>query len=149
MNNLPEIHDIYVPEGVSVFPLAYGWWVILAVALCSVLFIKILLWSIKTSKKVYALKKLKKIEINEPVDAAVQISELLRRICAYKYKEASALYGNEWIDFLNNHCSVQLSKDAANLLVYAPFMDKKDNTYDSTTALELKTFSKHWVGANL
>ena len=149
MNNLPEIHDIYVPKGVSVFPLAYGWWVILAVAIGSILFIKILLWSIKTSKKIYALKKLKKIETSEPVDAAVQISELLRRICAYKYKEASALYGKDWIDFLNNHCSVQLSKDAANLLVYAPFMDKKDNTYDSSAALELKTFSKHWVGANL
>lgn len=149
MDNLPEIHDIYIPEGVSVFPLAYGWWVILAAIIGSVFFIKFILWSIKTSKKIYALRKLKQIETDEPVNAAVQMSELLRRICAYKYKEASALYGNEWISFLNNHCSANLSQDAANLLVYAPFMDKKDATYNNITALELKAFCKHWVGANL
>jgi len=149
MNNLPEIHDIYIPNSVSVFPLAYGWWVILAIVIGSVFFIKFILWSIKTSKRIYALKKLKKIETNEPVDAAIQISELLRRICAYKYKEASALYGNEWIAFLSNHCSVNLSENAAKLLVFAPFMDKKDNSYDISTALELKTFCKTWIGANL
>jgi len=149
MNNLPEIHDVYIPQGVSVFPLAYGWWVILAVVIGSIFLIKFILWSIKTSKRIYALKKLKKINTNEPVNAAMQMSELLRRICAYKYKEASALYGNDWITFLNNHCTANLSKDAANLLIYAPFMEKNDNTYNNKTAAELKVFCKHWVGANL
>lgn len=149
MDNLPEIHDIYIPEGVSIFPLAYGWWVILFAVFGSVFLIRFILWSIKTSKKIYALNKLKKIETDEPIDAAVQMSELLRRICAYKYKEARALYGNEWISFLNNHCSLKLSQNAANLLIYAPFMNKKDNTYDSTVALDLKNYCKHWVGANL
>ena len=149
MNNLPEIHDIYIPESVSVFPLAYGWWVIFAITVGSVFFIKFILWSIKTSKRIYALKKLKKIEASEPIDAAIQMSELLRRICAYKYKEASALYGKEWIAFLNNHCSVHLSEEASKLLVFAPFMDKKDDTYNTNIALELKTFCKNWIGANL
>ena len=27
--NLPELRDIHLPEGVSAFPPAYGWWVIL------------------------------------------------------------------------------------------------------------------------
>ena len=30
MNNLPEIRDIQIPDGVSFFPVAYGWWVVLA-----------------------------------------------------------------------------------------------------------------------
>ena len=29
-NNLPELRDIHLPDGVSAFPPAYGWWVILA-----------------------------------------------------------------------------------------------------------------------
>ena len=27
-DNLPELRDIHLPDGVSAFPLAYGWWVI-------------------------------------------------------------------------------------------------------------------------
>lgn len=28
MDNLPELRDIHVPDGVSAFPPAYGWWVV-------------------------------------------------------------------------------------------------------------------------
>lgn len=30
MDNLPELRDIHIPDGVSAFPPAYGWWVVLA-----------------------------------------------------------------------------------------------------------------------
>ena len=149
MNNIPEIHDIHIPESVSIFPLAYGWWIILgAVAGLFVLY-KVILWSVKTSKKLYALKKLKKLENEKPIIAAVQMSELLRRICALKYKEASVLYGDEWISFLNSHTKYKLSEKAASLLVYAPFMNPNDTLYDFQTVLDLKEFCKQWIGANL
>ena len=28
-NNLPELRDIHLPDGVSAFPPAYGWWIML------------------------------------------------------------------------------------------------------------------------
>lgn len=149
MNNLPEIHDVYIPDGVSVFPLAIGWWIILGSIICFLVLFKFILWSIKTSKKYYALNKLKKIETEAPVEAAIKISELLRRICNVKFKNASVLYGDEWITFLNEHTNQKLPKEAAKLLVYAPFMDKNDKLYSSKTASELKEFCKNWIGANL
>ena len=149
MNNLPQIHDIYVPENVSIFPLAYGWWVILFAIIGFVFLIKFILWSISTSKKIYALNRLKKITIDEPINAAIMMSELLRRICAVKYEEAQSLYGQQWIDFLNSHCSIKLSTGAAQLLIYAPFMNKNDSLYGSNVAAELKSFCKQWIGANL
>ena len=149
MNNLPEIHDIYIPDGVSVFPLAYGWWIVLLSIICLFILFKFISWSIRTSKKYYALNKLKKIEVESPVDAAIKISELLRRICNVKFKTASVLYGDEWINFLNDHTSQKLSEQSAKLLVYAPFMDKKDKLYNAQTASELKEFCKNWIGANL
>lgn len=149
MNNLPEIHDIYIPDGVSVFPLAYGWWIIFIGAICLLILFKFISWSIKTSKKYYALNKLKKIEVESPVEAAIKISELLRRICNVKFKTASVLYGDEWIAFLNEHANQKLSEKPAKLLVYAPFMDKKDKLYSTQTASELKEFCKNWIGANL
>ncbi len=149
MNSLPEIHDIYIPDGVSAFPLAAGWWIVLGSIVCLFILFKFISWSIKTSKKYYALNKLKKIEVESPVDAAIKISELLRRICNVKFKNASVLYGDEWIAFLNEHTGHKLSEKAAKLLVYAPFMDKKDKLYSSETASELKEFCKNWIGVNL
>ena len=149
MNNLPQIHDIYVPENVSIFPLAYGWWVILYAIIGFVFLIKFILWSISTSKKIYALNRLKKITTDEPINAAIMMSELLRRICTVKYEEAQSLYGQEWIDFLNSHCSIKLSTGAAQLLIYAPFMNKNDSLHGSNVTAELKSFCKQWIGANL
>ena len=149
MNNLPEIHDIFIPDSVSMFPLAYGWWILPIIIFITFLIIKFLFWSIKKSRKHYALKKLEKIDVQLPVDAALQMSELLRRICNLKYKEASALYGEEWIKFLNEHTHNIIKDDEAKLLVYAPFMQKDDVTYSIDNAKKLKSFCHTWIGANL
>lgn len=149
MNNLPEIKEIHIPDGVSIFPLAYGWWVILGFVIFGLVCIKLFFWGLRKSKKYYALNKLKKIDIENPVNAAVQMSELLRRICNLKFIEARSLYGDKWINFLNEHSSPKIEGDVANLLIYAPFMDKEDKTYGADTALNLKEFCRYWIGANL
>ena len=149
MNNFPEIHDIYVPEGVSMFPLAYGWWLLPVIILVLFFAVKFLFWSIQKSRKHYALKKLEKIDVQQPVVAAQQMSELLRRICNLKFREASALYGKDWIKFLNEHTQLLISKEEADLLVYAPFMQKHDTTYSTDNAKKLKSFCFAWIGANL
>ena len=149
MDNLPEIRDIYIPESVSIFPLAYGWWVILSAFILFIVFIKFFIWGIRKSRKIYALNQLKKINVVKPVPAAVQMSELLRRICHFKYKEATALYGKEWLEFLNTHSSKEISGDEAKLLVYAPFMQQEDMLYSVETATKLKSFCRQWIGANL
>lgn len=149
MDNIPEIRDIHIPDGVSIFPLAYGWWIILIGLVCLFLIVKLLIWGIKTSKKYYALNKLKKISVSNPIIGAVQISELLRRICHVKFKTALALYGSEWIDFLNQHSSVKLTDDSAKLLIYAPFMDQESTSYSQQTAENLKAFCRQWIGENL
>lgn len=149
MNNQPEIRDIYIPEGVSLFPLAYGWWVIIVGLICLIFLIKFISWSIKTSKKHYALNRLKKIDTSNPIEAAVIMSDLLRRICNIKFKEAAVLYGQDWLAFLNTKTSCKISDKEANLLIFAPFIDKKSTEYTEETARKLKEFCRHWIGANL
>ncbi len=148
MNNLPEIKDIHIPDTVSLFPLAYGWWVILFFIICLFFLIKIILFVIKTSKKYYALKELKNFDSLSEIDTVISISNLLRRICAIKYKEAASLYGKEWVIFLTNK-DISLSKEAAELLIYAPFMDKNTKNFKSKYVNELKSFCKKWIGDNL
>ena len=148
MNTLPEIRDVHIPEMVSMFPLAYCWWVILGFIICLFVVTKIILLIIRTGKKYYALKELKSFDSLSDIDAVIGISNLLRRISAMKNKENAALYGKDWIDFLTNK-KKSLSKDAADLLVYAPFMDKNSKNYNSKHVNEIKTFCKKWIGDNL
>ena len=149
MNNIPEIRDIHLPHGVSIYPLAYGWWVILFAGILSIVGIWFVFWAIKTSKKFYALKTLSKIQTSSVIISAIEMSELLRRICNVKYKEASSLYGKEWSEFLVNKTNFKISEKALNLLIFAPFMDKNSREYSIEDAQELKDFCKNWIGANL
>ena len=149
MNNIPEIRDIHIPQGVSIYPLAYGWWVVLVVGILSIVGMWFVFWAIKTSKKYYALKTLNNIQVSSIVSSAIEMSELLRRICNVKYTEASSLYGKEWSDFLVNKTNFKISERALNLLIFAPFMDKNSNQYSIEDAKELKDFCKNWIGANL
>ncbi len=149
MNNLPEIRDIHIPDGVSILPLATGWWVVLSgIVLCFIIF-QLLLWGLRTSRKYYALKTLKAIDTVNPVLATIEISQLLKRVCAFKYKNALALYGKDWINFLNTHSHKPISEKSAELLMFAPFMDKHNSTYLATDAEDIKHFAKTWIGANL
>ena len=179
MDNLPELRDIHFPQGVSFFPPAYGWWVVLFGVLAAVVLFQFVKVLIKRSKKRYALKLIDEIGTGNAVEAAMQMSEVLRRICVYKYKSAAALYGREWTQFLNEKCSVKLDGKAEELFLNAPYMDVSDlgvwddfssSTHDhphqfsnaSKLARELasplkgeeeivvlKEFCRVWIGENL
>ena len=148
-NILQNFSDIYVPDEVSAFPLAYGWYVLFAGLVAFLGIVKAIVWSIKTSKKRYALKKIKNINTENPVVAGTELSEIIRRVCSVKYSQATSLFGKEWGDFLLNKTTSKLSDKALSLLIFAPFMDKNSNKYTSAEAQELKFFCKTWIGENL
>lgn len=94
MDNLPELRDIHLPsDGVSIFPLAYGWWGLLLLAIAMIFAVKIICWFRKNSKRIYALYLLKKNASENSASAAVKMSELLRRICISRYPEAVSYSG--------------------------------------------------------
>ena len=147
MDNLPELRDIHIPQGVSFFPPAYGWRVILFGALAVVILFQVAKTLRRKSKKRYALKLIDDIPVGNAVEAALQMSEILRRICVYKYKSAAAIFGKEWMDFLNKKSSVKLEGEAAELLMNAPYMGK--DAFGLEQVHELKAFCKSWIGENL
>lgn len=148
-DNLPELRDIHLPtEEISIFPLAYGWWVILAVIIGAVALFFAVRCLLRKSKKRYALKLLAQVQ-NDGLPAAVKMSEILRRICVYKYKNATALFGKEWIDFLNSHAKHKLEGKAANLLKDAPYIGDKSSSYNQDDLNKLYLFCQSWIGDNL
>ena len=149
MDNLPELRDIHLPDGVSAFPPAYGWWIILLIIILLPLIIRFFKAARQKSRKFYALNIVKKIDNGNIITGAVKISELLKRICLYKYPEAVNMFGKEWIEFLKSHSKQNLSVKAAELLSNAPYIAKNSQKYMSENLVELKEFAKKWIGENL
>lgn len=145
-NNLPLLKDIHLPPEITMFPLGYWWIVLIAIIIAVIAGYKLFLWGRKKSKKRYALRLLQKAENND-LKSACEISNILRRICLYKYPEAKALYNRPWIDFLNEHCSQKLEGKAAELLIYAPYA--VENVYLPQDYDSLRNFCKLWIGENL
>ncbi len=148
-DNLPELRDIHLPEGVSAFPPAYGWWVILAALIGIFILYRLFFLLRRKSKKLYALRLLNKTQ-NDSLFAAAQMSEILRRICVYKYPDAAALEGQRWIDFLTGHAKkAALSKSAAALLLNAPYMPEDSHNFATADVVVLRDFCRRWIGENL
>ena len=143
-DNLPELRDIHLNSGVSIWPLGYGWWVIVVGV-----FIKLIIYLYRQSKKLYTLRLIKNITDANIIVAASQISEIMRRICVYKYPEAIALSGEDWQRFLSEHCKKKLDSKVFNLLVNAPFMPKQNQEYNTEDLNKLREYSISWIGENL
>ncbi len=148
-DNLPQLRDIHLPNGVSVWPLAYGWWIILVsiialVALCY-------LWKYirRKSKKLYALRLLEKLKDKNDIKSAADMSEILRRICIYKYPQAVSLSGKAWIDFVEDHCKTKLKNKEHDLLLNAPYMPDDITDFSADDISGLRFFCRDWIGENL
>lgn len=150
MDNLPELRDIHLPtEGVSVFPLAHGWWVVLLLLISLLVLARLFVWVKRTSARIYARKLLAPLQQENNMAAAVKMSELLRRVCVQKYPAAVSLYGREWIDFLNARSKLKLDDKTAELLQNAPFMPHNTPKYQEKDLQNLWRFCYEWIGANL
>lgn len=148
-SNLPELRDIHLPDGVSAFPPAYGWWVLLAGVILAFLLYELWLVIRRKSKKRYALRLLAGIQPERVVESARQISEILRRICVYKYPQAAALYGREWVEFLNRRSKTPLDGREARFLLDAPYIAAATTSYYPEDVELLRKFCRRWIGENL
>ncbi|MBR2921774.1 MAG: DUF4381 domain-containing protein [Alphaproteobacteria bacterium] len=148
-DNLPELRDIHIPQDISNFPLGYGWLVILGILLGSFILYKITRLAVVKSRKIYTLRLVKNIPLANVQKSASKISEILRRVCVYKYPEATVLSGNDWIDFVNSKSKTKLNDKIAGLLVNAPYMPKNSTTYSIDDLAKLKIFCSKWIGENL
>ncbi len=147
--NLPELRDIHLLADVSAWPLAYGWWLLAAGIILGILLMQFFLYWRRYSKSRYAIKLLNNVSNRNIIAAAQQMSEILRRICVYKYKPAASLSGAEWIKFLNSHSKTSLSGKPAELLLNAPCLPDNDNSFSTDDIEHLRVFCQKWIGENL
>ncbi len=149
---LAQLRDIHLPEAVSLWPLAPGWWLLLI--LCA-LATGALVWWVVQRARAKRYRKLAVAELEASYqnfqrsdDTAAYISasqEILRRAALYRYAEQRAsiapLSGSAWISFLDSCVDQQqfTSKfgDALHEAHYQPA--------PKITAAELHNSALYWL----
>jgi len=124
-NRLRELH---VPEGVSGWPPAPGWWLIFGVIVVLALG-GVAWWWRKTALRREALGALQEIAVPRKIngsDAAftAEISILLKRIALARYPrdQVAGLTGEEWLSFLDKGVEDKgFSQGAGQVLATGPY----------------------------
>ena len=149
-----DLKDIHLPEPISWWPLASGWWFLLT---CLVL-LAVIVFFIKKAHQSKQLNREINIEIKKiknqfrhtknKYELAQSLSILLRRssISYYSEKEVAGLTGEQWLTFLDDTTSKtnnfsnnrKFRSKTGNALIVAPYLPKtSDFDFDAQALLRL------------
>jgi len=104
------LRDLHLPEAIGWWPLAYGWWLVIALVLVGLGWLLMRAWRNWRfyAPRRYAIRALATVEAEyltnrHPVALGRQVSELLRRgMLAYAPRhEVAGLTGESWLKWLD------------------------------------------------
>lgn len=134
------LRDLHLPGAIGIWPLAPGWWVVIAVALLLAGFGLRYLWRSyrQGASRRIALRGLGRLHADyrnhgDPVAFASQVSELLRRaMLAYSRRaEVAGLTGQAWLDWLDRDLAIpQFDGDAGRGLLELPYRNPESDVSD-------------------
>lgn len=151
-----SLRDIHLPDPISWWPPAIGWWLLLALA---ILIVVGLVWLIRRWRRVtpikLALRELDALATDStasPADQLRRLSMLLRRVALslYPRHEVAGLTGEDWLRWLDHTLSEpRFSQGAGRALIDAPYRPTPPEAIDDLVALTrdwLRTLAKTRAG---
>lgn len=138
--NLP-LREIHLPDPVSWWPPAIGWWLLLF-GLPTLVALLVWLWRRwrKMTVRKLALREFESLA-QTPMDAGEKVQRLailLRQIClsAYPRAEVAGLVGADWLAFLDRQLGDRrFSEGEGRLLLEAPYRRQCDADLEALFAL--------------
>lgn len=143
---LTELHDIVLPDAVSTYPIAIGYWLLLIALtlLLIITFVQLKRWYSRTRAKKAALMELTQITSKTP-NLAIEINSLLKR-AALSYlprQDIANLTGNNWSQFLIENGSKR--QDEVDELISLLHHRYRCEPLDNTQAIRLLTLAQIWL----
>lgn len=147
-NSLPantlELKDIHVPEQITNFPIAYGWWILTALIIVAIV---IVIVKIKKSAKRNQIKKQALAQLkNNPDINNNELISLLKWAAMHYFSrvELAKLYGESLQQFLLNQLPakhqkrfIELSEEAFKNQYQAHFHNAVDTSFQQAALLWL------------
>jgi hypothetical protein len=151
---LDQLADIHLPDGVSWWPLAPGWWILLTLVI--LLAIGFFIWRKRKARNNYRLiaqQELARIygEYQSSQNAAAYLqalSLLLRRtaLTAYPRTFNASIKGNEWLQWLGSVCPESqgaFSGETGKALLIGPYQKNPQVDVGALQQLSELWISKH------
>lgn len=151
---MEQLHDIEGIDAISPWPLALGWWVLIA---CGALILAGAIWWLRRRLRYLrswqrdALKKLTLLERtlspSTSMQTVVSLSEYLRRIAVRRFprKECAGLVGNAYLEWLEVHDPKQFHwTEKGKCLIETPYAPEIPEI-SLQHIQELIQATKHWV----
>lgn len=140
-----ELHDIEGLDPISYWPLASGWWMVIAL-IAAILFaigwFLIKKWNFHNSWRKEALVHLDLLEKNLSEaschETLITLSETMRRIALMRFprSECAALNDEDWLDWLQKHDPAVFQwREKGQLLIKAPYAPRSLFSVSDTQAL--------------
>jgi len=151
IQNSMALRDIHLPDAVSWWPPAIGWWILLTVILLTIYFIpKLYRWLTfiplhKVTNEAFLEIKDEYRQHQDNTQLVQSLSKLLRQISmTYHGREKVAhLTGEKWVGSLNTLTEKDyFSSELKNIIINAPY--QKNNNIDTT---ELLDATQQWINA--
>ena len=156
MNPLDQLADISVPQSVSIWPLAWGYWAIIGIFILLVAFI-IRNMVANYQHKALIRKTLRELRTISPTDANIsfQLQVMLKKVCAHYYPQhrTHTLSEQQWVDFLmqnytgNQAKRVQWAFEHINSNLYRASTGSSSTQIDAS-AQTLKVQVGEWLCHN-
>lgn len=150
IQDLP-IREIHLPQEISGFPPAIGWWLlIIFVPIVSYFLIMLIQKLLQKTAIKEAKKLLKQLQTNEtltPLEKVIALSSLLRRVAVNLDSKTNigGLTGRAWLDYLDVSLKdAPFKNGVGRCLADAPYQKELPPNVDLTALFDL---AKTWLNA--
>lgn len=149
-NPLDQLRDIHLPDPVGIWPLAPGWWILIALALLIITIVSVIVYRRYQSNAyrrdaAVVLAEINQLRLNGQHSLYLQqLNQLLKQtaLAISDRKEISSLSGMDWLRFLDNsaNCS-EFTNGVGRIL--------EDGQYRPTVQAEdlstLQQLAERWI----
>ena len=148
-NPLQELRDVHLPDPISWWPPAFGWWmVIVGLIIVGGLVVWARAYRKRTRPRRMALAQLQHVKQQYSVNAddqwaITQVSHLLRRyaLALFSRSRVAGLSGQAWLQFLDKTGQTnQFSKGPGQSLQSGPYQ-----SHGLTSAADLLPLAERWI----
>ncbi len=153
-NPLDKLRNIHLPDDISLWPPAPGWWILLLLIICLLIWTIWVLWKKHQQKRLFRLSiasvNALELAFDKHQDSLLlvkQYSSLIRRIALARFprQQIASLTGKSWLTFLDKSAGMNLfNSEAGKLLINGPYQ-KTDKSIQHID--ELKLAIHHWIKA--
>ncbi len=146
---LQELRDVHMPDPISWWPPAVGWWMIVVV---SVIVVGLVLWARahrqRTRPRRVALAQIKQVKQHYAVYsndqwAITEVSHLLRRyaLAVFSRSQVAGLSGRSWLEFLDHAGGTnQFSEGPGQSLRSGPYQSQ-----GTASVVDLLPLVERWI----